>query len=215
MTLKGRLSSLVSTKDADARDTKQTHHALLPDHIPAAHAGLSSDGLSAKSGRQPERGSLSISRHGTPTSTPSCASDDQVLWSHRSLDFGRQPRSPPMGSLSMNSLNRAAVVAGAPSVRTRPCADDPVATVVEVEVADTDGSSFAMCARAVTANNGGVRAASFELEGGVLGVTSVTLVPRFADAPDVRARRVQATVARIEAPRRPPSSTTSSRRSTR
>lgn len=256
MTLKGRLSSLVSIKDADARDNRQVLQSNLPDHIPASNVSGSIEGLSPKPGRQPERGSLSLSRHGTPVCTTSSPSDDDIFLSPRSLDFGRQPRSPPMGSLSMNSLihgtkglglsnladvsdgsrragrgraatdNRifpprtlsvsrpprsrsrsgqrnkevaSAIEAGVVVVRSRPCADNPIATVLDVEVADTDGSSFSACARAVTANNGGVSAGSFEIEGGVLGSTSLTFVPRFAVTPDVRARQTEAIVAQIEA----------------
>lgn len=252
MTLKGRLSSLVSTKNADARDTKQELQSILPDHIPASNVSCSIEGLSPRPARQPERGSLSLSRHGTPVSTASSNSQDELLASPRSLDFGRQPRLPQVGSLSMNSLNRrtkgmpdltdgwrrpgrghaaaenrslpprmlsvsrpsrsrsrsghrldkeaaSAIEAGVAIVRAGPCADNPVATVVEVEVADTDGSSFASCVRAVTANNGGLAAASFEIEGGVLGAVSLTLVPRFSVPPDMRARQVEIIIARIEA----------------
>lgn len=257
MTLKGRLSSLVSSKDADAGDTKQESQSILPDHIPTSNGGGSAEGVSPRPVRKPERGSLSLSRHGTPTGTASSTSEDDLLLTHRSLDFGRQPRSTPLGSLSMNNLNSgskglglssltdladgsrrpargraaadsrrlpprtlsvsrpprsqsrsgtrlgkeaaAAVKAGVAVVRTWPCANDPVATVVEVEVADTSGSSFVACVRAVTASNGGVGAASFEVKGGVVGVTSLTMVPRFSVDPATRAQQVEATVARIEA----------------
>lgn len=256
MTLKGRLSSLVPSKDADAQDSNQSLHSILPDHIPASNASGSVERLCPRTIRQPERGSLSLSRHGTPTGTASSTSEDELLLTHRSLDFGRQPRHTSRGSMSTSSLNRAGrglpsssfseladgsrhaergrtlaenrspsprtlsvsrpsqslsrsgrpldpkaaalVENGKVVVHARPSDDDPIATVLEVETPDTDGSSFTACARAVTTNSSEVRAASFELAAGVLGVSSFRIVPRFATPPDERARQVAATVASIQ-----------------
>ncbi|GAB0490814.1 hypothetical protein MMPV_002052 [Pyropia vietnamensis] len=114
------------------------------------------------------------------------------------LSVSRPSRSRSLNGRPLSSKATAAFETGQVLVQARQSDDNPIVTVVDVEVTDTNGSSFAACARAVTDNSNEVVTASFELEEGVRGISSLSIVPRFESAPDERARQVAAIVGRIE-----------------
>lgn len=123
------------------------------------------------------------------------------------VDGGRSPRNLLSVSGPSRSRSRsvphpdpeveAAEAAGVAVVRVQECPTDKAATVVYVNAPDEDGSTFGTCARSIVASNGGVASASFAIEEGGRGVSTLVLRARFGDTPDARAHLLTGTMERI------------------